>query len=465
MNFLRVTDFKEFFVKALTVIVNYLNKSNEINLDLYFNEDANFINRFKKITKKDLFISHHRADHNFPSLYKSKILFDNGYFISRAGASEYMNDLGISLCKNKARGEFLERLSTRAPINLCLKCNFDYKKVSEALTNIKGIDFLTRKKIILSNLDVYWGLRNLNQELSYLKDGNVRKKIQRTTSGSAGYFDTDNALLSAILEMIQRDAFLVYWLNSISPKKIDVANYILSNKNAGEKFEQLKGLYENTKRYNIGLFFLDTTSDLAIPSVTCVAVIDDGNGNKKEGLGACSGFDIDSILLGAMTEALSVLSDNYKKEVHILDTEYKPFSDKNLKREERLKIYCDNKDLKQFKYFEFFINSKVEISINDFMFSVKNVKQDTTSRLEYLKKIFLDIKKENKEFNLSYVEIKNKLLKEFDYKVIRVISDYFYNLYLDESYADPNHPRLKEFIKNKGLESESKLNIWPHPFP
>jgi hypothetical protein len=37
-------------------------------------------------------------------------------------------------------------------------------------------------------------------------------------------------------------------------------------------------------------------------------------------------------------------------------------------------------------------------------------------------------------------------------------------MYLREGFANPNHPRLDEFIRAKKIEKIAKRNTFPHPF-
>ena len=202
-----------------------------------------------------------------------------------------------------------------------------------------------------------------------------------------------------------------------------------------------------------------------MPTCVCVLVSDSPTG-KRIVLGSASGFNGEDILASAAMESLVVLNWNYFSEPLILSDPYIPFSDARIGRDARLSIYLNDEN---FKKFVFFISSTESITLENFTTCNNALSgvplEDSKGQLSYLKKMFKQKYKENKEYDVLVYEVKNRLLDTFDYRVVRVICRALYPLYLNENLADPEHPRLKEFVKAKGLEKEAVLNIWPHPFP
>jgi ribosomal protein S12 methylthiotransferase accessory factor YcaO len=218
------------------------------------------------------------------------------------------------------------------------------------------------------------------------------------------------------------------------------------------------------KDYNLKYYFLDITSDIGVPVCVCVLITQSETGERVS-IGAGAGFSAEQILSSAFSEAISIMNYIHGISPITLHKKYEPFTDSKIDRDMRIRLYCNNE---MFEKFKFFISSKETVSVEDFITVGKTISvpaNDTRSQLVYLKKIFRERYKENKDYDVFVYKIKNKLLEEFDYKVVRIVCDGLYSLYLNENFADPNHPRLKEFVKNKGLEKVAKLNIWPHPFP
>jgi ribosomal protein S12 methylthiotransferase accessory factor len=82
------------------------------------------------------------------------------------------------------------------------------------------------------------------------------------STGQASAYSRDEALLSGLYEVIERDAFSILWLNRIPAPKIDIA----SN-------QRLAAIYEeHFKRKHIECALYDMTSDIAVPAVLCLMV-------------------------------------------------------------------------------------------------------------------------------------------------------------------------------------------------
>jgi ribosomal protein S12 methylthiotransferase accessory factor len=84
---------------------------------------------------------------------------------------------------------------------------------------------------------------------------------QGTTSGSAGHFTFEESALSALYECVERDAFLLFWLNTTAPPVLDLATVTDPAILECIEFVQQNGLE---------LHILDTTADIHIPSCVCV---------------------------------------------------------------------------------------------------------------------------------------------------------------------------------------------------
>jgi hypothetical protein len=155
----------------------------------------------------------------------------------------------------------------------------------------------------------------------------------------------------------------------------------------------------------------------------------------------------------------------YSDEPFQLKKDYVPFSDSSINQKRRTSLYNTKT---QVDHFLFFIQGekityeewKREHSVYMDVSLISSEKQ-----ISLLKKIFKTRSKHNPAYAIYVYEFKNKIISMFDYHVVKVICDGLYGIYLSEQYACPKHPRLQEFLKNKGLEGKARLNIWPHPFP
>jgi thiazole/oxazole-forming peptide maturase SagD family component len=378
-------------------------------------------------------------DPSLPQFFRATayVKIENKHFFF--GGSSFHSDEA----KSKCVGEFIERLSSYQ--------EWDRKKYSKGLCRslISPIDYA-----FFERDEIYWK-----------GNGKIIDKVQITTNGCAGWFTKDGAIVEGLLELIERDGFFVYWLNTLSPKKIDVDSYVMDLKKKSvqdllQKEKDLILLFDKFKKHSIQYHFLDITTDLKIPSV-CVVTSMHYNGEVNYAVGAASGFNATSCFLSASFEALGVLNSFFSQEVYVLPDTYEPFVDKSIDINKRMQIYRCTKNN---KYFEFFIANMVKVSVVEWL---QDLDKYTTEKdqLKYLKKIFKEKAKKSKNFIPYTYVFKNKLLKELNYFVVRVMCKGLYSIYLNEHAGDTSHPRLKQFVTDMGYTNVAKLNIWPHPFP
>jgi thiazole/oxazole-forming peptide maturase SagD family component len=410
----------------------------------YENTILSFKTIVEQYTGKKMFATVVNRSENYPPIHRTFFSLEweeTGYKID-AGATDYEKNRA----ELKGKGEFLERLSSFVPVGLLKKYGSDRKKIADNIQKkFLAKKFLTFGYVLVPYYEIFYGLKSER-----------KTKSQITTNGCAGHFDKKQATVNALMELIQRDSFLMYWLNSISPKHINVKEY-------SKKSSRIKKLVDDFEKYNLKYYFLDTTSDIKVPTCCCI-LVDTRNGRHVVSLGASSGFDAEECLLSAACEAISI-SSSKKKGMFTFKNDYVPFSDKNIGRIERISIYDS---VEEFKKMNFFIDSKESISVEDFISvsgTLLDVLDTTQKKYLYLKNLFKLRCNENKNYEILIYSIDNDLLDYFGYYVVRVMCKGLYSLYLNESFADPQHPRLKEFVKNKNLEKFAKLNIWPHPFP
>jgi ribosomal protein S12 methylthiotransferase accessory factor len=85
--------------------------------------------------------------------------------------------------------------------------------------------------------------------------------MQSTSTGAACHVDRDHAILSALYECIERDAFTIAWLNRLALPEISLADV---------RDDQLDHARRLLADRGLEPVLLDATSDLACPTVVCV---------------------------------------------------------------------------------------------------------------------------------------------------------------------------------------------------
>lgn len=338
-----------------------------------------------------------------------------------------------------AHAEFLERASSYIPLDRARKDGFFISSFKDSETVlIKSLLRFAYRKHAVS--ETYWGP--------------LDKKKEITTSGVSGHFDKNSATLSAWLELIERDAFLVHWLNTLSPKKIALEEKALID-------EDLKTLLRECREQRIECHMLDITSDIEVP--VCLAIVRMNTlEGIKVGIGAKAGFDGEHVVKKALVEALGILSSSFCLDPVRLPKDFTPFSDRRIDGKIRMRLSIGEEGLSRS---EFLLRSEEEISFHDFM----RVREGHTAgtlrqQIAYLRCLFSERYKKDKRYDVFVFSFKNALLRTFGFRVVRVMCDALLPLYLHEHFADPEHPRLKEFVRNKGVEFKAVLNTFPHPF-
>jgi thiazole/oxazole-forming peptide maturase SagD family component len=393
-------------------------------------QDFYFLNRVTSFFSRKCFVI--EAQVSSPIFYyKYNLVLKNDYHT--------LDSSGISRDKSEAllisQAELMERSSTWLPLDVVKKYNFSgdvgFKDMYHTAQS-RSLLFLHTKRNSFTEL--YWGV--------------PQKFVNATSSGTAGHFDKTRAVIKAWNELIERDAFLVHWLNTIPAKHIDVS-----------QDKEIASLMEIIDKNTFTFHILDITSDVEIPTCLCI-ILYHTNGERKMFMGSATNFEGRLAILSAVKEACNVSSWLIKQEPLNLSAEYIPFTDSKINLQTRARLYLNNEGVTRA---EFLWSSGETIALEDFDRQTRGI-ISPKKQLAYLKKIFRQKTEKNPAYDVYLYSYKNSLISTFGFKVVRVMCEALYPFYLTENFADSQHLRLQEFVKNKGLESLAKLNIFPHPF-
>lgn len=375
---------------------------------------------------------------------------------------------------SKAIGEFLERYSllmyrkrqfVKASINQLKNKQCDFLDIHD----LAG--FSEKQKIMNSNL-----LFDNDSQFYWVEGGELNKKSktyipaqlifwnydfnhgnflephlrESNTSGGAGFFTFEGAMLSAVYENVQRDAFFIHWLNGNSPKQI--LNSTITSK-------KVQRLLDQARRYNFEVVFLNTASDIKIPSCVCILLDRSGVGPAVSMGGGC-GFNPDSVLERALTEACSIHhwlrkrdASKYVPLSHYVETN----SIDTIGQDERLRMWSSMEMLSEL---DFFLKGGTE-TFDDFAAAKKSFSSDKEA-LKYVAEIF---RKLGKGYEIYYFNAKNDLLKTLGYYSVKVVIPKLIPLYLNERNTISGAERINKFSFKIGSNLLPTLNTVPHPFP
>ncbi|MDO8481967.1 MAG: YcaO-like family protein [bacterium] len=282
----------------------------------------------------------------------------------------------------------------------------------------------------------------------------------KTTSGAGGGFTLVDATLSGLCELIERDGFVIYWLNRLSPRRIRI-----DQSDSSLFSSRFLEVYRSLSDRGYEIYFLDTTTDIRIPSITCLILSPFPDGRKSISVtGKCHSNPVHA-LEHALLEHTAFLSSPPKETtISISGSEYVPFSDKNIGKKERINMWRSGSMTKEIT---FFISGK-EISFREWANKFPTVPIDQKVVLLHVLEEFARLEKEyGPAYEVFRYEVRHPILEELEYHVVKVSVPALMPLYLSENSALLDSVRLREVPKKLGYIAASvdTYNPLPHPFP
>lgn len=285
-------------------------------------------------------------------------------------------------------------------------------------------------------------------QLIYLSYPYVRREpviYSGISTGAAGGSCLSAALVRGICEIVERDAFMIFYLNKLEAKKIAL-NRI--------KDPKIQNLLDILSRYKMEVYTFDITTDIDIPTFLSVVVDRTGFG-KSITLGLKSDLNQMTAIIGSIEETFNSRS--------WLRTEYEK-SEKKVTPTDLLK----NSDIRTrgllwypveaIDNLNFLLNAPAsKDNINP-----KEVKRTSGQQLEYILEMF-----KKHEYDVFYKDITLPVFKNLNYFVTKTIIPQMQPFYLDDNYKLLGGSRLYDVPKKIGFKTklrEHQLNPYPHPF-
>lgn len=280
---------------------------------------------------------------------------------------------------------------------------------------------------------------------NYNKLKNEPTILMPLSTGAAAGISLDGAIYRGICEIVERDAFLIHYLNKLPSPKIDLG--LIQNQD-----EEIHKILKIFKRYKLELTVVDITTDLQIPAFAAVTLDRTGLGPSVS-VGLKAGFHIKDSIIGAIEESLMARSWIRDKFVYLSP---------HYKRSKIIKSFEDRSHfwflVKSIKHLNFWIKSK-NIQNNIQLKHVGGEPDKLEKSLKILKKQNMDV---------IYVNITSDAIKKWGIFVAKVIIPQLQPLYLDEKYPYLGGDRLYRVPVQLGFQKrrkqESQLNKIPHPF-
>lgn len=388
----------------------------------------------------------------------------DGYNLESSVAGYSKNSREVALLK------FIGEASERFSLNVYREKNSilsSYRKLQEKAININNIVSLSKKQLQNPN---YLRFR-YDQDSEFLwtrgislKDGKKyyiptqliylsykyrpKEKIiyLPISTGAAGGTSLLSAISRGICEVVERDAFLITYLNKLKVPKVNLKS--INNSEIDEWLE----LFE---RYRLELSVFDVTTEIDIPTFLTIVIDRSGIGSAVSA-GLKTHLNPIEAILGSIAESQhprcwirEIVEDHPGK--------IKKITPKKIKTIEERALYWF--PINRIKDIEFLTNQENQ-ELKSYSFS------KDLSEKKYLEVILEKVFKQN--MDVYFKEITFPKFKRLGYYVVKVIIPQTTPFYLNEEVPYFGGKRLYEVPKLIGLKlsiaKEENLNTIPHPF-
>ncbi len=281
-----------------------------------------------------------------------------------------------------------------------------------------------------------------------------------TTNGSGGGATKEAAILSGLYELIERDAFLLFWLTGIAPPQIDIGV------EQGDLFDHIR---DARTRFKLEVYFFNIRYDIATP--VCLCLIIDPVLNLVALGGKASATGVVSIQ-GAYLETLATLSLLRNRGKRVAESELikilaeNKFGNPAVDKSVRVNLYHSPLGIETVK--KILLGNREQhcawADFNQLTRTFDDPENELAVLLARLKELVVE---KGPAYHAYAHQFSSVLTKKFASSAAHVYIPAFLKLHLLERYVTPLSSRLTDFAREHGLrvESEADLNPLPHPFP
>jgi ribosomal protein S12 methylthiotransferase accessory factor len=272
-------------------------------------------------------------------------------------------------------------------------------------------------------------------------EGGIEPMLRWTiTTGLATGQTLEEAIVKGTLEVLERDAFMVTYLNHISPTLLDASSI---------EDAELQKIFSRFRRYKLRVVIAELENILGIPTHMVLLLDEEGRGNQPYcTIGASTNFDTKQSILSALSEALFVRYSIKNESVHG-DALTRKIDPKQMGLEDRIRYYARKENFSKIAFLTEGPTKKVCIEQNIYAHTQK--RSDRYKReLVFLKQLLTAHKIEG-----AYVELSTSPFEHLGLcSVFAILPS-----------LQPLHPAEHIPYFSGHRINKSKLYVEPHPFP
>ncbi|NVY96179.1 YcaO-like family protein [Lactobacillus sp. DCY120] len=357
----------------------------------------------------------------------------------------YGRSLDVKKSKNEAILEALERYSLfsienpekieRLSNTIAIKYPKEFDKlISKNIFCVDGTDERNGKKVIVPTQMV---------NFKHVEDFDL---VNETSNGVAVGASLFESKLFGLLEFIERDAFLVFWLKRIILKRIKISSL--------SKYQiDIINDFENTDKK---VYLFDLRIDINMPTILCLII------SKKElpatYVSTAANINLNSAIDGALKEA--IVAHNIYQNDSNLDNPPKVVS----RLEDHYKYYAT---LERVHTYDFLIKKSEEVDLNllykNYHYNFETINTDKKAYEFVLKSI-------PNKYDVFSVNLSSHWMGKLGLYSTKTLIPGMQTMYFGVDNQRINIERVEYSSQNSinnliSLEEKGRINDAPHPFP
>jgi ribosomal protein S12 methylthiotransferase accessory factor len=259
-----------------------------------------------------------------------------------------------------------------------------------------------------------------------------------TSNGVAAGSSYEHAAYGAISESIERDSFMMFWLNKISPPRINLESIPIP---------AVRDVFGKMRAYGIRVEILDCTTEISVPSFVTMLV--DEKSDHPVSVSAGAGFDVEHVLQKLIHESVKFLHAGWPR-----GTPVSP--ERIVGIEDRQKYWAQPSMIKEV---EFMLQGPVKLYGD---IPQTNIGITYAEKLAYMKQVLTTA-----GFSCYLVDITTRVAQGAGLSVVRAVIPELVPIHFNESRKHLGVARLytvPKMLGYNGAENEQNFNAVPHPF-
>lgn len=304
-----------------------------------------------------------------------------------------------------------------------------------------------KSKLVPEQLVYYWLIEENNNHLN--------RFAYETSNGTSLGGSIEEASLFALLEVIERDAYMTTWYGRFSPKRIDLSTVT---------DPRSLSIIKRSEQEGLKIYLFDIRIDIDIPVVWAMVIDPDDNAPIKSYCASSANFDPEEAIWGALVEIITSISIYQKTAMDWREAARKMYMDPFMVKvmHDHVVLYSLPETLERF---DFLFQNEKYYSMSELYSEVFKMKRflNLTDELKFVMDQALGVAED-----LMLVDITFPALNEMNLKCVKVLALGLHTITFGHQHRRVSLARVNKAAKKLGYKEFStleELNQFPHNFP